>query len=113
MISSNKQIKPKHKYLYDYIHIYLYPVVPVNPVQKLILQNKPNFCVFERKKHDFPENKANLFKAASWPLAAFSPNEAISKFLYPCIFESLYYCFYQTNPISFFDCQATGNLGKI
>jgi hypothetical protein len=32
--------KPKHTYLYAYISMYLYPVHPVNPVKKIILQNE-------------------------------------------------------------------------
>jgi hypothetical protein len=67
VVTSNKQIEAKFICLHAYILIYLYPVDPVNPVQKMILQNKPNFCVFERKKHDFPENKARwIWKILPW-----------------------------------------------
>jgi len=43
VVTSNKQIEAKLICLHAYILMYLYPVNPVNPVKKLILQNKAKF----------------------------------------------------------------------
>ncbi len=65
------------------IFIPSYPSVP-SVAKNMILQNKPNFTIFDLKTRISAQNKANF------------------QFLYPCIPVSLYSYipgFYQTNPI--------------